>query len=357
MSMTRRISVLTIVLATSLAAAATEPDTVRLHLRSEVTVYGEVATLADVLELRDAAPELLELLANTPLRPDGAAAETDTELVVTHAEITHRLNEIGVNMARVLVAGALRCTVQVAQPAPQVVRAPPREAAPLLRGVQLVGDVQRVGRTLAEVVRDTVQAELAELGGTVELQFERASAPYLRFSTERYEFRVSTRSRNRLGLRDFRVVVRADGRVQHTLSIAAKVRLIRSVVVAARPLSIGNPVRSDDVTLETRVFDQDGELGIPQVAQAVGQQVGQFIPAGAMITSDALDEVDLVKRSSPVIVVTDNGGVQARVSGVARDSGAYGEVIRVRVGSGRKERRELRGVVTGVGEVRLVDGN
>jgi len=46
-----------------------------------------------------------------------------------------------------------------------------------------------------------------------------------------------------------------------------------------------------------------------------------------------------------------------RLTGMALDSGGYGDTVRIRMGDTRGERQLLRGVVTGLGTVRLVEGN
>jgi len=139
------------------------------------------------------------------------------------------------------------------------------------------------------------------------------------------------------------------------VTVFGQVHLVQPVVVALRPLSIGTFVRPDDVGLETRVFEQTASLGIRQVEAIVGQQVKRFIPAGELVQADALKPVDMVVRSRPVTVTGTEGPVQLRLTGVALDSGGYGEMVRVRLGDARRDKQVLRGVVTGMGAVRLSD--
>lgn len=105
------------------------------------------------------------------------------------------------------------------------------------------------------------------------------------------------------------------------------------------------------------MFESSAKLGFGSVAEVVGQQIKRFVPSGEMVQADAVKCVDLVRRSRPVTVLGDGTNVQVRLTGVALDSGGYGDRVRVRLGNSRKTRQQLRGIVTGLGTVRLVEGN
>jgi flagella basal body P-ring formation protein FlgA len=211
-------------------------------------------------------------------------------------------------------------------------------------------------KPLADVVRDYVNHELASLGVVAELSFERGGQEYLALTTPPWDFTVSSAGGDKLGLREFRVAIRRDGRLHQTVHLVGQVRVSRQVVVAQRPLSIGNTVRRDDLGFETRVFDHEGPLGVARVEEVIGQEVKRFIPAGEMVLTDALRARALVQRSQPVTVTGAGTSVQVRLTGEALDSGSYGDTVRVRVGDGRRQQQVLRGVVTGVSTVRLAEG-
>lgn len=323
-----------------------EKEVSQLRLRAAAHVRGRTVVLADVLDFSQADPRLLAEIGEAPL---AASPGADGTLTVSHAEIVRRLAELGVNLARVLVSGALRCQVSC-EPADDSTAPAQEAAAPLLRESASAGGVQ----TLAAVLRQRVADELAQLGGSVEIEFERAGRELLELTSPPFEFAIRGGSGSGLGLREFRVTIRRDGRVQRTVRIGANVKLLKQVLVAARPLSAGSYIRHDSLAYATRIFSSARELGLDEPEQIVGQRVRQFIPAGQMIRRADLAPVDLVRRARPVTVVG-GGQVSFRVTGDALDSGAYGEVVRVRLGSARNQWREVRGVVTGVGTVRLLD--
>jgi flagella basal body P-ring formation protein FlgA len=355
------------------AAAAGDAEVTCLKLRAETTVYGDAVRLADVLAPVGGETKLLDQIGSEPV-----VAKTGTSplAIVSHEQILKRLEELGVNLARVLIGGALTCrvTLRSIPPAGEIALAADAELSPLRRAP--AATEESAGHTLADAVRKYVNGELKALGGTAEVKFERAGQEFLQLTTPPWEFHVSSTgtvaadprvgrrspadsrwpTKDKLGLRNFRVLIRRAGEVQRKVEVFAQIRLVRPVVVARKPLNPGNVVRPDDVGVETRVFEQAVGLGFGETAAVIGQQVKKFVPVGELIPSEALKTGELVVRSRPVTVIGDNASVQVRLSGVALDSGGYGDTVRVRLGDARRDRKILQGTVTGVGTVRLAGG-
>jgi len=347
----RGVAVLGLALVVSSAAALDEAQ--RIKLRDAVTIHGGAVTLGDVLDLDRADAALVERVASESIV---SVAVGQTRAVITHDQIVARLDALGVNLAQVLVGGAWRCSVTIVHPAAESKEE--KEGGADTPEAAIQEKTPQAGETtLADVIRAAVNEELSDQGATAIITFERAGEEFLGLTTPPWDFRVSGSGHDALGLREFRVLVRRDGRLQRTLRIYGQVRMVKSVVVAKRPLSIGNFIRPEDVTLEERIFGPDETVGVGSVAEAIGQQVKAYIPAGEMVAMGDLKAMDLVRRSRPVTVVNDGGAVKLRLTGVALDSGTYGDDVRVRLGDGRDRRQIVRGVVTGLGTVRLVEGN
>ena len=339
-----RLMLITIVLALA-APALAGSDTSTLKIRPHVEVSGETATLADVLIFAHADPKLV-----TAIGPESVAENLHSPAIttITHEQIERRLDELGVNMARVLLRGATACEVSIA---PDPAASAGDTASPLLRPVS----ARRSGseRSLADVLRDHVNEELADIGGTAEVDFERASEPFLDLTTPRWEFSIRASGREKLGLREFRVTIRRDGKTHRTANVFARVRLSKPVLVAHRPLNVGTFVKREDVELEPRLFDREADIGIDRVERVVGQRIREFVPAGQMVRPGDLKTEDMVQRSRPVTVLGSGQGVQVRLTGIALDAGSYGDRVRVRIGDTRQNRRVLRGVVAGLGTVQI----
>lgn len=347
--MTRAMLALGIVLVTAAPASAGEEDVVNLKLRGRAQFSGQTVLLGDVLTLDGADEALVRRIADQPVCANpGEVPPT----VVTHDQVARRLGELGVNLARVLLAGAARCDIVRAPTTPAGQQSDARSESGLLR--PLAGPGTSCGATLADALRRHVSAELKDLG-TAQVTFERAGQDFLQLTSPPWDFQITSRGREKLGLREFHVVIRGAGQTQRTVTVFARVRVARRVVVTLAPLNPGNFIRPDDVALETREFDQAANLGLGNLEEVIGQQVKRFVPKGELVQKDAVRVADLVVRARPVTVTNEGAGVQVRLSGTALDSGTFGDTVRVRLGDARREKQILRGIVSGLGTVRLVE--
>lgn len=326
------------------------PQVSTLRLQANATARGETVTLADVLDFSQADARLVEAIGAQPVLTMPADSAV---LELSHEQIVKRLAELGVNMTRVLVNGALVCRVVIgAAPSDEAAAPPPEPPLLLAPG----GAAPPAEQTLGDAIRTFAQRELAPDGGRVEVVFERAGQEFVQLTSPPFEFSIQAERGPRLGLREFRVSIRREGRKHDSLRISADVRLIRRVIVAARPLNIGGYISRDAIDFAERIFTADeADAGFTQPEQIVGQRVARFVAAGEMLKTQDVESADMVKRSRPVSVVS-SGPVAVRAVGVALDSGGYGESVRVRLGESRKDRREVRGVVVGVGTVQLAEG-
>jgi flagella basal body P-ring formation protein FlgA len=355
MRLTIIISLMSALSAGTAASDLIAPDVSELRLRAEARVSGAAVTLADVLDFSQADARLREQIGGEPAFAETLKAPLQTTF--GHDQAVARLSALGVNMSRVLVSGALTCRVTLAEREAETAGGDSAdEASPLLRARS-----QPAGTTtLADKLREFIQNELQEKNGTIEIEFEHAGREFLELTTPPFDFTIRAERGRKLGLREFCVTLMQDGRVQRTVTIGGRISLTKPVLVAAKPLSIGTYIRRDSLETGARIFTQDEDFGIEYPEQAVGQKVKNFVPAGQMVRASDLKTVDLVRRSQPVTVTGSVAGsedVDVRITGDALDSGGYGDTVRVRLGDSRKNYREIRGVVVGVGTVRLAEGN
>jgi flagella basal body P-ring formation protein FlgA len=347
-----KISLLSATLAGTAVAELIEKDVSRLKLRPQACVRGDTVTLADVLDFTLADPRLPAEIGDQPVKAN-LVAPAATE--ITHDQVVDRLQELRVNLARVLVSGAVSCRVTLE---PATVKAEVLDSTPHPAPIRQPVDPAN-GMTLACLLQAQIEQELASAGGTLEVEFERAGQEFLELTTPPFDFSIRGDRGQKLGLREFSVTLRREGRTQRTVRIGARVKLVKQVLVAAKPLNVGAYVKQDSLECATRVFADGDDLGIDHPEQVIGQRVKNFVPIGQMVRVGDFKSVDLVKRSQPVTVVgsvSGGEGVSMRITGDALDSGEYGDTIRVRLGDSRENYREVRGVVSGVGIVRLVDG-
>jgi len=322
------------------------PEGSRLRLRSATQASGPEVRLLDVLDFSAADPRLAEQIGDKPAPGEEAG---DRSLRISHAAIVAALDELGVNMARVLVSGALVCEVTPAEyPSAEAPGAVSNDPGPLFRE-----DAPAADGALRGLLEAHIRAELAKLGGRVEVDFDRASAEFLELTSPPFEFSIRGAGASAaLGLREYQVGIRRDGRAQRSVRISARTRIVQRVLVAQKPINRGAFIRRDMLDYDDRIFATGEPTGLERVEELIGQQASRFIPAGEMVARKDIKSVDLVTRSRPVTVVGGDN-VSLRITGVALDAGGLGETVRVRLGDGRRNHREVRGVVTAVGTVRL----
>jgi len=338
----------------SAGADLIEKEVSRLKLRPQTRVCGDVVTLADVLNFSQADPRLPDEIGDKAIAT-GAAAPAET--AVTHDQVVKRLEALGVNMARVLVSGALSCRVTLE--APLAEKQTEGGETPLMRTPSRIDGAA----TLADLLRAKIEDGLAAHNGRVEVEFEHAGGEFLELTSPPFDFSIIADRGRKVGLREFRVTLKRDGRIQRTVRLGARVKLIKQVLAATTPLNVGAYVRRNSLEYASWEFTRDedfGDFGIEHVEQVVGQKVKNFVPAGQMVRLSDLKSVDLVRRSQPVTVVgaaPGSANVNMRITGDALDSGGYGDTIRVRLGNSRDNYREVRGLVVGVGTVQMTEGS
>lgn len=314
-----------------------------LKVRGSAVAAGGKLTLADVLDFSKSDPALLAAIGEKPV---SAAAERPTG-EVTHEVLVARLRELGVNMARVTVSGSLACRVE--QPAPAAAKPDDaNEVTPLVR--EGAGEKPV---TLADAIRAQIADQLAPLHGEIDVNFEAAGREFLELTTPPFEFAIRGPRGAQLGVQEFSVSIRRDGRMVRAIRIGAIVKMTRKVVVASKAINVGTFIRPDSLELSERTFSSNEELGIEQSERLVGQQAAAFLQPGQIVRLRDIKAVDLVKRSQSVTVIGD-GAIQLRLTGVALDSGGYGETVRIGVGDKKGHKREVRGTVTGVATVKLI---
>lgn len=335
-------------------ARADEGEVHTLRLRTAAAVGGSVVTLGDVLDLTRAGNDLAARLAPVEI---AKSERTPATLAVSHEQVSAKLAELGVNQARVLLSGAARCEVRLEAPAAESGSAfaapgPAADDAPLFREKPA-----SAGSRLEDLIRAHIQRECASLEGEVDVRFEVASQQFLALTNPPFEFRITSIGRERLGVREFNVVIRGEGQTGRPVRVACRVSLIRQVVAAQRPLNLGAFIKRDDLTYQQRRFDREADFGCAKIEALVGQQVAAYVPVGEMVSTQAVKAVDLVKRGDDVTVLGGTSGVSMTLRGKALESGTYGDTVRVQIGRTRQDRAVRRGVVVEYGKIKLLGEN
>ncbi|MFH1416792.1 MAG: flagellar basal body P-ring formation chaperone FlgA [Planctomycetota bacterium] len=346
-------SALLVVAAITVQSAVVRADEIRVWPTAVVQM--DSILLADIADLRGFDPAIQSQLGRLVVH---AAPRSGGQVLVRLSDIRGALTDAGANLASIRIFGSSRCKVSrslpqqppVAQPPPQK----PREA-PICPVELESGDRAARPGTLESAVRQFIAARAAMRDARVEIRFSPANVRDLALTDAEYQFEIRARSNRGIGLLSFDVSLVRDGRVERTAPIVAEVSLVKDVVVARRPINRGKTIEGRDLRLEERRFSKIEDIGITELAAAIGQQSRQFVKTGSMLCAKQLQAEPLVTRGQRVTIWSRSGGLVIKTSGKAQQAGALGETIDVRRDGAKRRQDLIEAVITGPGTVTLAD--
>jgi len=120
------------------------------------------------------------------------------------------------------------------------------------------------------------------------------------------------------------------------------------IVVLARPIARGEPVRESDILLERRPRAEIPSDAVTQLGTVIGQAARRALRAGQTLRPADLMKPDLVGRNEMVTILFEAPGLSLTARGKALAAGAEGETITV---LNPQSKRVLQATVTGPGLV------
>jgi flagellar basal body P-ring formation protein FlgA len=335
--------------------ASGQDISVRLH--NVAVVEGEAVTLGDIAEVRGDAAGLATSCLITPSPRPGHS------LVLGIEDVQKALSDRGANLAYWAFRGSTRCTVtrsaarnndrkpESARSNTRSEEIPVKASATEKPDAGSVADADSLEGSLTQHIR----RRLADLGGTPAIQFPRTASRQLALSKPTYEFQISTRSDQLLGMISFDVTVIGPEQERQTLQVVARISLKKEVAVAARPLNRGKVVEAGDLTLREQVYERVEDIGLPSIAPVVGQQAKRFIDKGEQIRAKDFEPLPLVQRNDLVTVLVKLGNLRVKGTARAMGAGAFGQVIEVRNEMGERSAGRFSAVVVGEKTVEIPD--
>lgn len=123
-----------------------------------------------------------------------------------------------------------------------------------------------------------------------------------------------------------------------TLYVTVTVAQSERIVVAARPLTAGQPLTADDLKLASLPVQRfAGRQVYFDTAQLIGAQPDMDLAAGMPITADSVQAPVMVKAGQTVTVNVRSGGVLLSLDATALQTGRIGDTILLaNPGSGRR---------------------
>jgi flagella basal body P-ring formation protein FlgA len=133
------------------------------------------------------------------------------------------------------------------------------------------------------------------------------------------------------------ISVRRGGEEIARAELTAEVASVAVGVVAARALERGTVLREGDMTLAPIEDPRERRSIVDAAGDAVGRRLRRRLDAGMPLRRAWLEDVPLVRRGEPVRLALVSGGLRIESTGVARQNGKAGEIVRVENTSSRRE--------------------
>lgn len=132
--------------------------------------------------------------------------------------------------------------------------------------------------------------------------------------------------------------------------VSPYVEIADRVLVAKRPLGRGHVVTEDDLVLSSRDRADSPADAARDLSALVGLRTKRGIGGDQVVRNGDFEAVPIVERGDRVVLVLIDGPLMIQAAGLAKETGASGEWIRV---VNLDSKRELTGRVDGEGRVHV----
>ena len=146
------------------------------------------------------------------------------------------------------------------------------------------------------------------------------------------------------------VGVRCQEPVAWTVYIPLQIKVMRPMVVIARPVSANHVLTKQDLRIEQHDIGKLRQGYMANIAAVVGQQVKYSLGLGTVIQKNHLRPLNIVKRGESIVLVASAGTMEVRMQGTAMSDASLGDRVRVK---NLSSERVVEGVVDGPGVVRV----
>jgi flagella basal body P-ring formation protein FlgA len=311
--------------------SASRPLTL-IDLKTEVTITGNEIRLNQIARWPGIGEDAMEQTGDLIVARFESGKLSRT---IDLDEVKALLEGAGVGLASIDFLGALRCVVtRSAQPAIERAAA---TAAPTTRPVETVVESPALAaRTLREILIAEVAERFALPPDSLQVRFSPQDEKVLNFTESNFKFEVDPRRQRNIGDITWDVaLVSAAGKQK--VSISAYVRAWQTQIVAIKPIVARQVIAEGDITEKRILVDRLSDEGTLALDQILGQQSARDISPGIAFTGRMIEAVQLAKVGQLISVLVQQGHVQLKWVAEARESGAYGQAIRVRKPGSRDE--------------------
>lgn len=336
--------VLAVLLAVLLWTATAQ--SAEIQFRAAASPSSSIVRLGDVAEVADVDAGEAERLRGLELFPAPVPGEAR---FVPASEVEQLLDRRGFSIRDHRFSGATQIRIRREAAESSATRDPGSQASrPPSKAVSRRAQ-QFVERAVAEFLSREVSAdERWQIESPLTPEQARAvdDAKTVRVVRGRWETRPGDVD-TWLGAQQFLIGLDEDD-PRRDFVVRARVSLPPLVVVAARPVSRGEVIRSGDVRLQRA--EGAGQVPFSNLTDVVGMEVVRNLAAGEIVERESVQLPVLVQRGEVVTVYVRSAGVKIRTLARSQKDGSRGELIEVQ---GLTDRRRYFAVVSGPAEVEV----
>lgn len=162
---------------------------------------------------------------------------------------------------------------------------------------------------------------------------------------------VSFPGGDRVELSRIRVDVRCEEGQGWDMAVTVKPDIYLPIVVARQGLERGHVIAPDDIAIKKLNISNTRGNYVTQPDDVMGLTVKRRVRELQPVAMNQLDSPVLVERGQRVMMIAEQGGVQAQTVGEAMKKGRKGEMIKVK---NESSERIVSAIVTDSGVVRMV---
>lgn len=153
-----------------------------------------------------------------------------------------------------------------------------------------------------------------------------------------FDYRITQKPTDtRPGKKQVTAAILQEGKEQGQVKMSGNLRLFGTTVSTTKRLNRNDIIASDDIVAKRQDISMLDAGLIQDPKQALGQKLKTSLPAGAILYAQAIDAPSLVNRGERVTIVAKSQAIQITAPGEAKNSGALGEMVRVKNLTSRRE--------------------
>lgn len=312
------LQVFLLLIATSVYAV----DGIRITLKATAEIGPETLRLKDLGELRGGSPAQMKAMGDTVVAKSPQPGQTR---FVGGDYIRLRLRQAGFDTSPIIFRGAADVRIS-------------RKSAAL--------PVQEIRQAVESTIRHRMpwNGEHVSING---IRFDET----VQLPVGKVTYRiVPKRNEDYLGSTILALHLFVDGEPVRKLWVNATISVMADVVVAVRPLGKHQYIRMEDMSIERRDLASIGSDPITRLEDVLGNRTTRMIYPQTVLQTDMIALPPLVKRGDIVKIVADAGPMTITATGLVRQQGRKGDVVRV---MNTDSKRIILARITGPGAVKV----